>query len=394
VRGADLDPTECELLARVANGDDLARRVLADHWIARGDETRGTFVHLQHAFAERSDDAELAAAQHETWQRDGERWRALVVDAGFPRDQLVMERGLLRTPLAFPAGDPIDGAPDLFRLSPRVYRELRTYRRAGHVTTYVATEGTLDAHGPRVLLVASEFDEPEIHAELDERIFAPRPIGRALRRRSGIAIVVPWPGMSLHVILQQARMRDQPLGARVALAIAALVLERLDEVHGRWQCFRWLSTRSIFLDGERAALCHLDDPVSRRVSDSYQRRAPVGYMSPEQVRGLRLDPRTDVFSLATVTCHLASNRHPAGAQANDLDMLVAIRDRAFEIPAFPPPLDAVIERALSQDPEGRYASAADFRTALLDAARRAGLDIGAHVIAGLSRGIPSEDDEG
>jgi eukaryotic-like serine/threonine-protein kinase len=89
----------------------------------------------------------------------------------------------------------------------------------------------------------------------------------------------------------------------------------------------------------------------------------VGYMSPEQVRGQQVDPRSDIFSLGTVMYEMLAGEHPfRGASPADT-MSSILREDPRELtainPSTPPGLDRVIRHCLEKHPEQRYQSARD-----------------------------------
>jgi nucleotide-binding universal stress UspA family protein len=94
-------------------------------------------------------------------------------------------------------------------------------------------------------------------------------------------------------------------------------------------------------------------------------RHPIGsapYISPEQVLGIRADPRSDVFSLGAVLYQLATGDLPFGAPTTP----AGLRKRLFRDPVpprsivdgVPEWLQEVILRCLEPDASARYASAA------------------------------------
>ena len=89
----------------------------------------------------------------------------------------------------------------------------------------------------------------------------------------------------------------------------------------------------------------------------------AAYMSPEQVRGERVDSQSDQFSLGIILFEMLTGRSPfSGSSA--VEILAAIlRDRppaAGEInPDVPSPVQWIIDRCLSKRPKDRYASTRD-----------------------------------
>lgn len=94
-------------------------------------------------------------------------------------------------------------------------------------------------------------------------------------------------------------------------------------------------------------------------------RRPIGtapYISPEQVLGVRCDPRSDLFAIGVILYELATGRLPYGAPDSPRKMRARIyRDPVPPrklVPALPEWLQEVILRCLEPDARRRYASAA------------------------------------
>jgi serine/threonine protein kinase len=88
------------------------------------------------------------------------------------------------------------------------------------------------------------------------------------------------------------------------------------------------------------------------------------YMSPQQVREIELDHRTDIYSLGVVMYQLLSGRLPFQA-ANNFAMVYQICNVEPPPPSsfrseIPPALDAIVARAMHKDLDARYASWEEF----------------------------------
>ena len=93
-------------------------------------------------------------------------------------------------------------------------------------------------------------------------------------------------------------------------------------------------------------------------------------MSPEQLRGLSADPRSDVWALGVVLHEMAVGDRPfAGQTPYELSAAI-LNTPAPALPSrVPPELQSVIARCLEKDPDARFQSAGDVRAAL-ESARR------------------------
>jgi len=94
----------------------------------------------------------------------------------------------------------------------------------------------------------------------------------------------------------------------------------------------------------------------------------VAYMSPEQVRGEKLDARTDLFSCGVVLYEMATGRQAFSGNTSGV-IFHAILERepppASRVnPGLPPKFEEIIAKAIEKDPKLRYQHAADLRTDL------------------------------
>jgi hypothetical protein len=94
----------------------------------------------------------------------------------------------------------------------------------------------------------------------------------------------------------------------------------------------------------------------------------VGYMSPEQVRGLPADPRSDIFSLGTILYELVSGRRAFSGSSGVETMNSILRDDPPDLSPdgnhVTPGLVRIIRRCLEKAPERRFQSASDLAFAI------------------------------
>ncbi len=99
-----------------------------------------------------------------------------------------------------------------------------------------------------------------------------------------------------------------------------------------------------------------------------QLKGKFSYMSPEQVSGLEVDRRSDIFSLGTILYEMTTRRRLFRGES-DVATIMSISTANIQPPStridnYPPALEDIVMRALARLPEDRFQTAAEFADAL------------------------------
>lgn len=170
-------------------------------------------------------------------------------------------------------------------------------------------------------------------------------------------------GKSLRAIMRE----KEPIPTEKALDIARQLADALQYLHDNGVVHRDIKPENVLLT-EGGQVKILDFGIALFASE--RRLTWMGlsnavgtpdYMAPEQIRGRRGDPRTDVYAVGTLlfemlTCHLPYD------SANPRALLRAKttedpRPPSYYVHGFDLHLEAIVLRAIERDPRDRYGSA-------------------------------------
>lgn len=179
------------------------------------------------------------------------------------------------------------------------------------------------------------------------------------------------PGGTLFELLQEGSVSRASL-----LKILDHVAQALDYAHDHGVVHRDLKPANILLDGLGNAYLG-DFGLAKTVEGSHDLTATgsilgtPSYMSPEQVRGVKLDRRSDVYSFAVVAYECLCGERPfeAPTPAAVLDKHLLERPRPIHSidSSIGAGVDAVLQRALAKDPAQRPGRATALMEQLRDA---------------------------
>jgi len=172
------------------------------------------------------------------------------------------------------------------------------------------------------------------------------------------------------------RLADGPLALEESAAIITCVCAALDHAHQRGVIHRDIKPANIMFDGTNKPV--VTDFGIARVAERTRftmTGASLGtpdYMSPEQTKGIKVDHRTDLYSVGAVLCEMLTGQPPFSGEPLTVMYQIVNEEPprlAVHRPDIPPGLESAVMRALTKDPEARHQSGEQLAEAIWAAMR-------------------------
>ncbi len=161
----------------------------------------------------------------------------------------------------------------------------------------------------------------------------------------------------------------QNLNLKNALNLAIQIADALAEAHSRGIIHRDIKPANIIINEKNQAKildfglakfieAESNTETTERLKSSGAVMGTVPFMSPEQLRGKRLDARTDIFSFGVVFYEMIAGRQVFGRE-NNAETIAAILNDEPDFAILPEKLQPILRKCLAKNKDMRYVSAND-----------------------------------
>ncbi|MBM3758417.1 MAG: serine/threonine protein kinase, partial [Acidobacteria bacterium] len=252
------------------------------------------------------------------------------------------------------------------------YRIVKKLGKGGMGAVYAAVDMRLD----RRLALKIMLPESAIDHEARERFLREARAAARVKQDHVVTVYeaderngVPYIAMELLAgySLDEYLNRKGNLSPEQVLKIAAETAAGLAAAHRQGLVHRDVKPANLWLEAPHGRVKVLDFGLARPVTaDAELTRSGTlvgtpAYMSPEQARGLKVDHRTDLFSLGAVLYRLCTGRNPFAGEHVMAVLAAVLADEPTPIrklnPKVPKPLAELIHQLLAKSADARPASA-------------------------------------
>src|SRR5271168_4051404 len=175
------------------------------------------------------------------------------------------------------------------------------------------------------------------------------------------------------------RLRSGAIPVRKALEYALQIAHGLAAAHEKGIIHRDLKPENLFvtkdarvkiLDFGLAKLTQTDPgsnpsmaTVTHGATEAGVVMGTAGYMSPEQIRGMTLDPRSDIFSFGAILYEMLSGKRAFHGETPADTMSSILKEEPPELSEtnrnVSPALERIVHHCLEKNPESRFHAASD-----------------------------------
>jgi len=227
----------------------------------------------------------------------------------------------------------------------------------------------------KTMALAQEFDADEL-AEVKQRFFREAETAGRLNHPNIVTIYDAGEEHDLaYIAMEFLKGRDLVpqckagglLPLATVLSIGARVAEALDYAHSQQVVHRDIKPANVMYEPESDQVKVTDFGIARITDSSRTKTGMVlgtpSYMSPEQLAGVKIDGRSDLYSLGVTLYQMCCGQLPFVGDSLAQLMYRITNEAAPDLlainPALPPALVAVIAKAMSKKPGERYQRGAE-----------------------------------
>jgi serine/threonine protein kinase len=178
------------------------------------------------------------------------------------------------------------------------------------------------------------------------------------------------PGRDLRAIFDRCRKKGEPAPVPLVAYVVSKMCEGLDYAHRKKNnqgqdldiVHRDISPQNVLVSFEGEVKV-IDFGIAKAVGKATKTRAGIlkgkfGYMSPEQVRGLPLDRRSDIFAIGVCLYEMLTGERLFVGDS-DFSVLEKVRKAEVVLPStynrrIPEMLEKIVLKALARDVDARY----------------------------------------